>query len=105
MSAGSVAEGEGGDPPGFPCVAAQLRFNIRNGMVLHLDDFYLRRLPLYMARADHGLPWAEMLAKVWAEELGRDTQAAEQEVARLRVEIERRNEWCKRASPPLEKGD
>ncbi len=49
---------------GFPKLAWQLEHQVHNGMVLHLDDFYLRRVPLYLARMDHGLPFAEALARV-----------------------------------------
>ncbi len=81
------------DPPGFPYLEAQLRFAIREGMVLHLEDFYLRRVPLFAARADHGRPWAERLAQVWAEELGRSSADAQSELLRLHAEIEARDEW------------
>jgi hypothetical protein len=62
---------------------------------VRLEDFYLRRIPLYAARADHGLPWAEGLARVWAEEKGLGEAEAQAELARLRAEIERRSEWFK----------
>ena len=89
-------EGEAeGDPDGFPFLAAQLRFAIRQGMVLRLEDFYFRRVPLYLARADHGLPWAEGLSKVWAEELGKTEEEAKKEVDELKKVIEGRTEWQK----------
>ncbi|OFZ18177.1 MAG: hypothetical protein A2X94_03380 [Bdellovibrionales bacterium GWB1_55_8] len=81
------------DPEGFPALAAQLRFTMRSEMVLHLEDFYLRRIPLFLARADHGLPWAEALARVWAEERGLGEEEAQSELARLRKEMEKRSFW------------
>jgi glycerol-3-phosphate dehydrogenase len=81
------------DPAGFPYLEAQLRYAIRQGMVLHLEDFYLRRVPLHAARADHGRPWAERLAQVWAEELGRTPADAQAELLRLYAEIEARDAW------------
>lgn len=85
------------DPAGFPCVAGQLRFAIRTGSVLHLEDFYLRRVPLYLARADHGMPWALGLARVLVNDLEIPGLSAEQkeklaqdEVIRLEREIARR---------------
>ena len=81
------------DPEGFPALAAQLRFTMREEMVVHLDDFYLRRMPLFLARADHGLPWAERLARVWAEERGLGEAEAHQELERLRAEIQERSKW------------
>jgi glycerol-3-phosphate dehydrogenase len=56
-------------PEGFPYLEAQLRHAMRKELVLSLEDFYFRRLPLYLGRKDHADPWIEALAKVWAEEL------------------------------------
>ena len=81
------------DPEGFPALEAQLRHCVRQGMVLHLEDFYLRRVALYGARADHGLPWAEKLARVWAEERELGKEAVQAELARLREELDRRSAW------------
>ena len=83
------------DPAGFPLLAAQLRHSMRSEMVMHLEDFYLRRVPLYASRADHGLPWAEELARVWAEEKGVGPSETSAELERLRAEIERRSAWKK----------
>ena len=58
------------DPEGFPLLENQLRHLIRTEMVLHLDDFFFRRLPLYLARKDHGKPWIDSLTRVWADERG-----------------------------------
>lgn len=84
------------DPEGFPLLAAQLRYSIQTEMVVHLEDFYLRRVPLYLARADHGLPWAEALSRVWAEERGVGEEEARGEVERLKGEIEKRSSWRRR---------
>lgn len=83
------------DPEGFPLLGAQLRFAIRQGMVLHLEDFYFRRVPLFLARRDHGLPWAENLAKIWAEELGKTEEEAKNEVEELKKVVEMRSEWTR----------
>jgi glycerol-3-phosphate dehydrogenase len=82
-----------GDPDGFPMLQSQLRYAIRTGMVVHLEDFYIRRLPLYLSRADRSLPWAETLARVWAEERGLPLEAIPAELERLRAELERRSSW------------
>ncbi|MEO5970215.1 MAG: glycerol-3-phosphate dehydrogenase C-terminal domain-containing protein, partial [Bdellovibrionia bacterium] len=79
------------DPHGFPLLTAQLRFAIRNEMVMQLEDFYLRRIPLFMSRKDHGLPWAKALAQVWAEERGLDPIAVQLEVDLLNVELSKRS--------------
>lgn len=81
------------DPDGFPLLAAQLRHSMRSEMVMHLEDFYLRRVPLYAARSDHGLPWAEELARVWAEERGESEAAMRSELDRLRKELAQRSAW------------
>jgi glycerol-3-phosphate dehydrogenase len=82
-------------PLGFPDLEAQLRQTIRTEMVMHLEDFYLRRVPLYLARADHGLPWAKELARVWAEERGLKEADAARELEQLEAELERRSRWKK----------
>ena len=66
---------------------------------MHLEDFYLRRLPLFLSRTDHGLPWAEKLAQVWAEEMGAGETEASAEIDRLRAEIEKRSAWRKKQVP------
>lgn len=83
------------DPDGFPVLAAQLRHAIRSELVMHLEDFYLRRVPLYATRADHGLPWAEELARVWADERGLNEAEALAELARLKAEVAARSAWKK----------
>ncbi len=83
----------GDSPEGFPRIEAQLRFGIRMGMVLHLEDFYLRRIPLFASRKDHGLPWLDRLAEVWAEELEKTSAAAEAEKKALMTELAARESW------------
>ena len=80
------------DPQGFPLLRAQLRFAIRNEMVMHLEDFYIRRVPLFLSRKDHGLPWAEALAQVWAEERCLPLSAVQSELDVLRAEINKRSQ-------------
>ena len=81
------------DPAGFPLLEAQLRHGIRTGMVLRLEDFYFRRTPLFASRADHGMPWAEALSRIWAEERELPASAAEEELKRLRAEVAHRSAW------------
>ncbi len=83
---------EKSDPEGFPCLVSQLRFAIRHEMAVHLEDFYLRRSALFLSRADHGQPWAELLARAWALETGGDEAAARAEIIRLQAEFARRSE-------------
>ena len=81
------------DPDGFPLLHAQLKYAIQNEMVIHLEDFYLRRLPLYAARADHGLPWAESLARLWAKERGLSQEQMLDELEKLKKELALRSAW------------
>ncbi|MFN7685237.1 MAG: FAD-dependent oxidoreductase [Oligoflexia bacterium] len=83
----------GDSPEGFPMIEAQLRFCIRQGMVLHLEDFYFRRVPLFATRSDHGVPWAERLSQVWAEELRKSASEAASERESLLAEIRKRESW------------
>ena len=83
------------DVPGFPWLATQLRFAIRHEMTIHLADFYFRRSSLYATRVDQGLPFAETLAQVWAEELGYAPDKIPAELARLHQAIDAASEWKK----------
>jgi glycerol-3-phosphate dehydrogenase len=82
-------------PEGFPDLSAQLRYSIRYEMTIHLTDFYFRRHPLFASRADHGLPWAEELSRVWAQEMGADESARAQELELLRGEVASHLAWLK----------
>jgi len=84
------------DPEGFPLLQSQFRYALRQGMVMHLEDFYLRRLPLFLSREDHGLPWAEALSQIWAEELGKGTEEVRVELERLQQECQQRLLWKKK---------
>jgi glycerol-3-phosphate dehydrogenase len=80
-------------PEGFPKIEAQLRFSIRSGMVVHLEDFYFRRIPLFAARADHGLPWLDRLVEVWGEELEKSSEQKAAEKQLLLNEVSSRESW------------
>lgn len=79
-------------PPGFPLLVGQFKHAIAREMVLHLEDFFFRRQPLYSTRSDHGIPWAAKLAKILAEARG---GSAEEETNSLLREIEARSAWRK----------
>ncbi len=81
------------DPEGFPLLESQLRFAIRKQMVIHLKDFYFRRVPLYLSRKDHGAPWAERLAQIWGEEKGRGPDEVKNEIRMVCEEIQNRDHW------------
>jgi glycerol-3-phosphate dehydrogenase len=77
-------------PDGFPYLEAQLRYCIRKELVLRLEDFYFRRLPLYLCRKDHAEGWIEPLSRVWAKELAKTEAGREAEVASLFEKIAQR---------------
>ncbi|MFZ9596705.1 MAG: glycerol-3-phosphate dehydrogenase/oxidase, partial [Bdellovibrionia bacterium] len=87
----SEADLDSQDPEGFPWLEAQLRHSIRTEMVMRLEDFYFRRVPLFASRKDHGMPWAKRLAQIWAEERGVDLKEVELEIVALQSEFARRS--------------
>jgi glycerol-3-phosphate dehydrogenase len=93
LSIASESHALPGSPEGFPRLDAQLRFSIRTELAMHLVDFYFRRLPIYASRADHGLPWADELSRVWAEERGLSEAERQAELEGLRTEVARRSAW------------
>jgi glycerol-3-phosphate dehydrogenase len=81
------------DPEGFPLLEAQLEYCIETEMTVRLEDFYLRRVPLFLARSDGGLPWASELAKILSRCVkGSESEALEEE-QRLRRELDVRSSW------------
>ena len=62
-------------------------------MVLHLEDFYFRRVPLFMSRRDHGLPWMDRLSRIWAQELGKSEEERKAEMDRLEKRIQKEDAW------------
>jgi glycerol-3-phosphate dehydrogenase len=97
IQAGAKIGTQGDGPPGFPALKEQLRHGIRHEMVMHLDDFFLRRVPLYSARADHGMPWAETLGIVWESERGLGAGSAQVEVGRLAAAFQALSAWRERS--------
>ncbi len=74
----------------FPFIDAQLKWSIRHEMVLRLEDFYLRRIPLFISRPDHGEGVSEILSEIWADEMGLDSECKKAEVQNLKKEINKR---------------
>jgi len=50
---------------GFPMLSGALSWSIDHEMVMQLDDFYLRRLPLYLSEADHGKKFFKPLKTIF----------------------------------------
>lgn len=73
---------------------------IQQTMCLNLDDFYLRRVPLFLAEPDHGLSLLEGIADFFAEKLGwKDVQRQEQ-VQLLKSQINKELAWKNKVSAP-----
>jgi len=77
----------------FSNIEEELRFEIQNGMVMHLEDFYLRRTALFIARKDHGLSLARDLAEVFVKETGKPHDQVEEELQLLEAEFNKRDSW------------
>ena len=71
----------------------QLRIEIKNGMVLHLEDFYIRRTALFLSRKNHGLSQVSKLAKILIEETDGKPEDVEKEIQLLETEIKNRDKW------------
>lgn len=62
---------------------------IRHTMCLNMSDFYFRRTPLVLSRGDHGLPLAERLSKVFAQELGWSEDQRKDQINALQNQLRR----------------
>lgn len=79
-------------PAGFPMLESQFRHILEHEMAIHLEDFYFRRLPLYLSRKDHGLPWADALSRIWAQTLGKNEDERKEELKRLEERVKIRDD-------------
>jgi glycerol-3-phosphate dehydrogenase len=66
---------------------------IRTTMCLHLDDFYIRRVPLFLANKNHGLEFRDKLIAVFAKELGWTEQQCRDEAGRLEAHMKHEMGW------------
>jgi glycerol-3-phosphate dehydrogenase len=66
---------------------------IRQTMCFDLIDFYARRTPLFLARADHGLSYVTQLSRIFANELGWNDSRRQEETNRLQVYIRKELSW------------
>lgn len=62
-------------------------------MCLHLVDFFARRVPLILARADHGQTVLPLVLPHFVERLGWSTEQSRHEVSALEAHIEREFSW------------
>ncbi len=71
----------------------EARHAIRETMCDSLVDFYARRVPLMLSRADHGLPYLARISRVFQEELGWSEQERADESLRLQQYIAKELAW------------
>lgn len=73
--------------------ALEARHAVRETMCFNLVDFYFRRVPLVLSRADHGLPFVTTVSRVFAEELGWSDSRRQAEATALQAAIRKELDW------------
>jgi glycerol-3-phosphate dehydrogenase len=71
----------------------EARQAIRQTMCMNLTDFYFRRSPLFLSRADHGLIHIAHLGRTFAEELGWSDSERQKQAAQLQAHIRNELAW------------
>lgn len=66
---------------------------IRDTMCDSLVDFYARRVPLVLARADHGLPFLARISRAFQEEIGWSDQERANQSQKLQEYLKREFAW------------
>lgn len=66
---------------------------IRNTMCQHLDDFLIRRVPLFLATKDHGARFWPQILKVFSEELAWDKSREAAELNRVEQHLKSEMGW------------
>lgn len=77
----------------------EARQAIQTTMCLDLSDFYVRRVPLYLADPRHGLPMVDSIARVFQEELGWTDAVTDEQKKALRSLMERELAWKRQVLP------
>lgn len=73
--------------------ALEARHAINQTMCNGLIDFYVRRAPLFLSRADHGLPMLPALSRVFASEMGWSDAKRQAEAAGLQAYMRKELAW------------
>lgn len=73
--------------------AAEVRHAIHQTMCLGLVDFYVRRSPLFLSRADHGLPLLPLISRVFAHDLNWSDSKRHAEMSALQAHIRDELGW------------
>ncbi|MCE3009577.1 MAG: glycerol-3-phosphate dehydrogenase/oxidase [Proteobacteria bacterium] len=69
---------------------------IHSTMCLHVEDFYRRRVPLFLATKDHGLSQFNEVCRVFAENLPQIFKSESEEKSRIQKAIESEMKWQSR---------
>jgi glycerol-3-phosphate dehydrogenase len=72
---------------------------IRQTCCFNLIDFYVRRVPLFLAKADHGLPLVALLSRIFAQELGWNDSKRQAETADLQKYMRHELAWKQKLAP------
>ncbi|RYZ75379.1 MAG: hypothetical protein EOP05_08010, partial [Proteobacteria bacterium] len=73
--------------------AAEVRHAIHQTMCLGLVDFYVRRSPLFLSRADHGLPLLPLVSRVFAHDLNWSDSKRHAEMSAVQTYIREELGW------------
>ncbi|MFC1599637.1 FAD-dependent oxidoreductase [Patescibacteria group bacterium] len=74
-------------------IESQLRFEIKNRMVIHLEDFLIRRTSLFLEHKNFDQSTIQNLAKILIEKTGRSSEDVEKETQRYQEEANKREKW------------
>jgi glycerol-3-phosphate dehydrogenase len=66
---------------------------IHETMCFHLIDFYLRRVPLFLAREDHGFHLLEDIAEIFAAELSWSPTQTQNQISTLKAHLNHEMRW------------
>lgn len=75
--------------------ALEAHHAIDKTMCFHLIDFFLRRAPLFLSRADHGIAFLDTIGSVFAEKLGWDENTLDAEKNSINAHIQFEMGWRK----------
>jgi len=74
-------------------IESQLKFEIKNRAVIHLEDFLIRRTSHFLEHKKFDKSAIQNLAKILIEETDRPTEDVEKEIQRYQEEVNRREKW------------
>ena len=79
-----------------PSLFVEIHHAINNMMCLNLEDFYLRRMPLFVSQKDHGWEYVEEVACIFSDYFHWDSRQRQEQINSLKETISREMEWKNR---------